>query len=184
MTDTERTTPNPIAEALSGAQEPDPFRVILDLENAVAAYQHGKIMVWMTWVRTPDRWEPCIALTRPNLYDAEGGRAVPCIIPLNRAYAWVGAMQASKDQIKAHPAILADLRDVMASAADFAFTLGLNGMVPRDVFKVMSAVDDHLQDLLTMQPRPLGLGERHVADLIVTDRKSGKVWEQEVRDVL
>lgn len=182
---TKNETLTAIDHALHGGG-PNPLddRPLIDLEQAVAAYQHGQIMVWMTWLRQPHRWEPCIVLTQPNLYSLEGARAIPCVIPLNRAYAWLSAMAAREQQNAQHPAILADLRDVMTTAAEFAFTLGLNGSRPRDVFRVMQVVDDHLAELIGMPPRPAGLGERHVADLIVTDANSGKVWEHEVRDVV
>lgn len=177
-------THNPLAAVLHPPEaELDAFRVQLDLNHTLAAYRHGPITVWMTWVRTIERWEPCIALTRPNLFDLEGGKAVPCVVPLNRAYAWVSGLQAKELQGQLPASLLADLRDVMTTAAEWAFTLGLNGMKSKDVMKVLNAVDDHLSELISMPPRPAGLGETRVADMIVTDANSGKTWEMEVHDV-
>lgn len=167
-----------------GAHNPLDDKPRIDLNHATAAYQHGPIMVWMTWLRTLDRWEPCIAITRARIMGLEGNPTIPCVVPLSRAYAWTGALSDFAVQNAQHPQIMADLRDVMTTAAEFAFTLGLDGMNQRDVFRVLTVVNDHLSELISMPPRPQRLGETHVADLVVEDRLSGKVWESEVHDVV
>lgn len=178
-------TATAIEHALHGGG-PSPLddRPRIDLNHAVSAYQHGPITVWMTWLRQIDRWEPCIVLTPQSLYASGASTVVPCVVPLGRAYAWASAMADHSHQKQLPTPILGDLRDVMETAVQFAFTLGLDGMAKRDVFRVLRAVDDHLSELISMAPRPIGLGERHVADMVVTDANSGKVWEMEVRDVV
>lgn len=149
----------------------DDFRIAIDLERTREVYLHGTIMVWMTWLRvSPGKWDPCMVLTRDRVRATDGARCVPCVVPLSRAWAW-------DDEI-------GDIRGTLTTAVEWCPALGLNPMNPRDVFRVKRIVNDHLHDLLTMPPMPRGEGEVHVADMIVTDAKSGKVWETEVRDVL
>jgi hypothetical protein len=141
------------------------FRHALDLRVSHAVFRRGDVIVWITWLRTTR--EPCIVLT-PRDRVISHGRVVPCIVPLNRAWAWAEET--------------GDPEDFMPSVGIFLANLGFNPLNKRNVIKLLSIIRDHLGDLLSCPPMPESPDRRHVADMTIINKTTGTTIEREVQD--
>jgi len=152
---------------MSAYEHPDEFRTALDLSICHATFFVRGITVRITWLRGEEGWNPCIALTPAR--DMASAGIVPCVVPISNAWMWSAG------------AGIEGLRESMIVAALFADNLGMSSLNPSDVFRVRGIVEDHLYDLLTCPPRP-AIAERVVADLVVSDNDTGRVYGTEVMD--
>ncbi|MBN8294557.1 hypothetical protein JI664_21470 [Rhodobacter sp. NTK016B] len=139
----------------------------LDLSVNHRTFQRGNINVWLSWVRLEDRWEGALVFTRADAKDRDAIR--PCIIPMNRAWIWDDT--------------IGDPHEAMSTALMFCDALGMNPLNMSDVFRIRMLVNDYLDDLLRIPPRPTGASKERVAAVIEgVDKASGKPIEVEVHD--
>lgn len=135
-----------------------------DLNVVHDRFERGGVTLWVTWNRNTG--EPCLILT-PSMSQLSHQRAIPCVVPLSRAWAW--------DER------IGDTHSVMITAGIFCTNLGLNPFEARNVNAVLSLIRNHLHDLLTCPPLPAE--DREIAaDAIITDNATGKVTHKEIKD--
>lgn len=137
---------------------------ILDLAIWHRRQQHGDISTFLTWLGDTRR-TPALVLVRTGRLGHEG--AIPCIVPLTRAWVW------SED--------IGDPRQAARATTDFAASLGLNPHNPTDCIRVMSIIRDHLGDLVLMPPKPVEA--RVVADAIRIDENGREHHDEVIRHV-
>jgi|AntRauTorckE5430_2_1112549.scaffolds.fasta_scaffold04137_2 hypothetical protein len=137
---------------------------ILDLDLRHKTLVRGDITVIFTWLLSNQR--PCMVLVPTKIMPTHE-RTMPCIVPLDIAFAW--------DEVTG------DAAETAAMSFQFAAGLGMNPMEMRNVIKVTSVVRDCLGDLLRMPMFPADQREV-VADVLITDTDTGKTTEAEAVD--
>lgn len=129
----------------------------LDLSHAV--WDFGDIRMYLTWTLS-DRRPAMVLIPR------YGRDFVPYVIKMDSAYIWT-------DTIVGNP--IAQERGAGAAAA----CMGFDPMDHRLRARIISIIQNRLQDLLTMPPL-IDTGEVAVkADLVATNLETGKVIEIE-----
>lgn len=140
------------------------YKVAFDLNVSHMLIERGDTCVWITWNRITG--EACMVIT-PKMARLSHERAVPCVIPLSRAWIWD---ETIGDEIQ-----------VMESASLFCANLGFNPYNRKNVFKIISIVRDSLPDLLTCPPIPRQ-DQEIAADALITDNATGEVTHKEIKD--
>ena len=141
------------------------FRHTLDLRISHEVYSRGDVLVWLTWNRITR--EPCMVLT-PKRQRIDAERVIPCIIPLNRAWAW------SEE--------VGDLADILTTVGVFLANLGINPMRQQNVRRLIGIVRDHLGDLLSMPPMPESPDKAPIGVMTIDNHTTGRTIEHEVKD--
>lgn len=137
----------------------------IDLSLRHFTHTHGDIFVIGSWVVIDDRHRPCLILIRTG--DEANDHCIPCIVTVDSAWIW------SED--------IGDPRQAARQAFQMLQALRLNEHDARNAIRVHSIINDHLGDLLTIPPYTPRLSEV-VAELVVTDNRTGKTREVEIRD--
>ncbi len=136
--------------------------VALDLTRRHFHRTLGDLTLIGSWVLNEDeRWRPCLAIIRTG--DERCEHTVPCVVTLDKAWIWsqeVGDMLQCADTV-----------------AGFLHCLRMNP-TKRNIIRIASMVEDHLDDLLNIPPwEPI---EREVlAEITITD-EYGKQREVEL----
>lgn len=149
-----------VPENLNSVEYTQPYK--LDLSHAV--HRRGPITIWMTWNWITGR--PVMILT-PTDRRISHQRTVPCIIPMDTCWKW------DEDR--------GDQEDANFTAAMFCGALGLDPYNIRDIFKVQSAIRDHLEELIRMPPLPEDT-RRKVAEMEIHEANSGRTITKEISD--
>lgn len=147
------------------AADPHPAednRTAYDLNLVYATVDRGDVKVWFTWNRLTG--EPCMVLTR-NLAIISASRIIPCVIPLQSAWAWTEEV--------------GDEHHAMGTAAIFCANIGFNPHNLRNVTRLVGIVRDLLGDLISMPPLPED-GKQVLADILHTDADTGSQKHVEV----
>lgn len=144
------------------------IRPILDLTRNAWKKRHGDLDVYGTWFWDGDdrQWVPCLVIVRAiSVLNVE--RSVPCIIPLDHAWAW------SEEQ--------GGWEYVASTAVQFCEALRLEPSA-RSIFKIVDLVRSHLEDLIKrVPPRPADDQETTVRADVIT-KINGRSEHREVRD--
>lgn len=137
---------------------------VLDLSVRAFSFVRGDITLIGSWLRVAGSLRPCMVLIRTG--EEYSAYTVPCVIPLERAWVW--------DPINGNP------REAAIAAAGFIDALRLTpGRV--SAIRLLSLIHDHLDDLVGIPPLP-PKERRAVAELLVTDNRTGRSKEIEVCD--
>ncbi|WP_157132247.1 hypothetical protein [Roseobacter sp. AzwK-3b] len=154
-------TETPGGLILPGGSE---YKPAYDLRVHHAVYSRGDVLVWLTWNQNTKR--PVMILT-PKMDKIDQERVIPCIIPLERAWAWAEET--------------GDEDDVMVNAVMFCANLGFNPYNRANPMKIIKIVRDHMGDLLAIPPCPR---DHHsvVAEMVVTNNDTGSERHIEVKD--
>jgi hypothetical protein len=139
-------------------------RTALDLTETHFMRQCGDITVIGTWFGTDQR-RPCLAIV-PSRVPMSHERITPAIVPLDTAYLWSEEM--------------GDPQHCAHACARFASGLGLDVHNKFAMINLMSAIRDHLGDLISM---PVAPTDKHavMADAIYTDA-NGREHHKEITD--
>lgn len=138
----------------------------IDLTLIHSQFKRGDITVLLTWLfEGTDRTtaQPCMVLTRTH--DRLDRITQPCVITLDQSWRWARELWSEMD--------------VMHRAQGFAESLGFNGASFDNVTTIITVVEDHLQDLLTMPMAPK-VAKKVEAELTVVNRDSGETMQAEV----
>ena len=138
-------------------------RPVLDLSINAFRKRRGDIEIFGTWLGKAR--EPCLVLI-PSIRRA-GIDYMPCVVRLGNAWIYD---EAIGDDTAAH-----------TEAFEIAQALNLTAHEWATRFAIISAIRDHLGDLLTLHVKPSEF-LRPVADVITTDRDSGKQTHAEIMD--
>lgn len=139
--------------------------IALDLTKRHWTKVRGPITAVGTWFNNGERWRQCIALFRTD--DEGSDELVPCVIPIDRAWVW------SED--------IGDGRQSARMTVAFAQAMRLT-IDKRTLITLTSMIHDLLGDLLTIPPYQAAPGEV-IAEVVVTNRDTGKSHEVVLRDV-
>lgn len=142
------------------------MNVRLDLNLRCWARQRGEITAIGTWVTINGRAKPCMVLVRTGDKPAD---MRPFVITGDRAWIWSE-----------------DIGDPIQSAHQcFRIAECLNlDPEPSTIIKIVSFVHDHLGDLLTIPPFPPAAAPANIiAELVITERATGKTHEVALSDV-
>lgn len=134
----------------------------IDLARRAWTFRRRGLTAIGTWINTGQRWRPCLVIIRTG--EELGEHTVPCVVTIDRAWIWSE-----------------DIGDIVAAAhmtAQFLHALRLEPS-SRNINRIRSLVHDLLGDLLTIPPRP-PTDKEVVAEIIVTDRASGRTREVEL----
>lgn len=139
--------------------------IALDLTKRHWTKVRGPLTAVGTWYNNGSGWRQCMALYRTD--DEGSDDLMPCVIPIDRAWVWSedigdGAQSA---------------RMTMAFAQAMRFSLDKSTLIT-----LTSMVHDLLGDLLSIPPYTADTGEL-IAEVVVTERDSGKSHEVALRDV-
>lgn len=135
----------------------------LDLTKYQFRRVYGDITVFGTWFGEHRR--PALVLI-PTLKEGRAG-VTPCVVPLASAYLW------HIDQSCGDPAHTARVSRMFAEA------LGMNPHNPRDCVRIVLVVQDCLDDLIKIPPKPT---EKVVAADIIRTDQYGREHHAEVID--
>ncbi|BBZ94313.1 hypothetical protein BRDID11004_47840 [Bradyrhizobium diazoefficiens] len=146
------------------------IRPALDLTKYAFRQQHGDITVLGTWwLGDKDRAEgywPCLVLV-PTFRMMIGDSYVPCVVTLDLAWIW--------SEEHGDPAFALD------TAMSFAQSLGLE-VSRHTCFRILSIIRDHIEDLIKrIPPRPTS-HQDFVADILITDKTTGRERHAEIKD--
>lgn len=136
---------------------------ILDLSLIHDCWQFGDIMCILTWTLSDRR--PAMVLI-PAHAPRNNESLTPCIIPLDTAFLWSDS-------------IMGDPFHQERTAGQFAAFLGWEPMDHGLRHRIISIIQNRLQDLLTMPPLVDTGNVAAVADLRLTNLETGKVTEIE-----
>ena len=106
-----------------------------------------------TWAKIDERWRPAIVILRTNQPQYQ-----PCVIPLDSAWQW------------------SPIGDPYPRARAMLPRLGIDPWNDDNVFKLISMVQDRMDDLVKMPPRPPE-AEEHVdpvAEVTIDNPITGK----------
>ena len=137
---------------------------ILDLTKIHDAWEMGDILVLMTWTLNDKR--PAMVLI-PVAAPRHNEEITPCIIPMDSAFMWHDS-----------PLIGDPVHQVRMSGM-MAGMLGFDPYSQNDRHKIINAIQNRLQDLITMPNMPDTGDVVAEVDLQLTDLKTGKVIEFE-----
>lgn len=140
----------------------------LDLTRYHARYEHGDILVYLSWwMGSADGPRPCIALLPARRQSWREAR--PAVVLLDQAWIWDEG--------------LGDPRHCARMCFYFAAGLGFDTNDHNVIFRIRSAIHDHLDELLLMPPMPRDMVRfAHMGDLTITERETGRVHEIEVSE--
>lgn len=136
----------------------------LDLGRRAWTRVRGQVTFIGTWLHVDGRWRPCMAIIRTG--DEYSDFLVPCIVTMDKA--WVWSREVGDEVIAGQ--IMAGFLDPLRLPPD-----------TRTIVWLYNEINDHLQDLLTIPPyRP----ERGAvaAEIVITNHRSGRTSEVEIRD--
>lgn len=138
-------------------------RPIIDLNYCHSKWTFGDFTVSLTW--TMDDRRPCMVIlpTRGPLQDC-----IPGVIRMDEAYKWSDT-------------IVGDPIHQERWAGAFSAGVGFDPMNHGTRRRIITAIQNRLQDLLTMPPLDTNGDVAEVADLKLTDLESGKVIEIEAK---
>jgi len=139
---------------------------VIDLSLRHFTQTHGDIFVIGSWVELEGRHRPCLILIRTG--DEGGEHCIPCVLSLDKAWIW------SED--------VGDPQAAARMAWRFMQALRMNEHDQRNFFRIHTIINDHLGDLLTIPPYAALRGSEVVAELTVTDNRTGKTKEVEIRE--
>lgn len=113
------------------------------------------------WQESPGHWTPCLALTDGRKH---ASRCIPCIIPLERCWAW------------AFHGDIGDPQEVFFTISKWLAEGLLPGETGRsgDYMRIVAAVNERLTDLIAMPPRPPG-EEAAVGSIRIINTTTGEV---------
>lgn len=136
---------------------------IIDLKYTYSEWTFGDFRVILTW--TLDDQRPCMVLipNRVNLADV-----TPCIIKMDEAYLWSDT-------------IVGDIRHQERSAGEFCIWMDFDPFSAGNRRRVITAIQNRLQDLLTMPPLTTDGKTAASATVLLTDRNTGEVTEIEAK---
>lgn len=139
-------------------------RPIIDLNKRHKVIVKGDITIIFTWLATTSR--PVMVLV-PTFTKPTHDRVTPVLIPLDIAYMWNGVSE--------------NHNHCMGSAFSFAASLGFNPMDQKVVHRVVSLIQDHIDDLVMMPVRPT---HDHfvAADAFKRDLTTGEIMHSEITD--
>lgn len=132
---------------------------VLDLAKSHFTKRHGDITVYGTWLRTSEKWEPCLAIVRTG--EELSAHTVPVVFTLSSAYIFD---ERHGDAVKA-----------LLMTIGFAEALRLNHTERKVIHRLYSIIHDHLGDLISIPPKPFEA--ETTSDLIITNRNTGKSRE-------
>lgn len=141
---------------------------VLDLTTYAFRQQHGDITVYGTWWlgdKDKEGYWPCLVIV--PTYRTFSESYAPCVVTLDLAWIW--------SEEHGSPEFAAE------TAMSFAQSLG---MVPdkRTCFRIASIIREHLEDLIKrIGPRPTD-HQAVVADILITDKQSGRERHTEIKD--
>lgn len=139
---------------------------VLDLTNTAWKRDcRGGITLIGTWLAQGDRHRPCMVIIRTG--EEMHDDTIPCIITVDKAWIW------SEE--------IGDPRQAARMSMQFAEALRLDVHNPKVVIRLTMTIADHLGDLLHIppyQPRETTA----VAEMTVTDHRTGRTKEVEIRD--
>jgi hypothetical protein len=140
---------------------------ILDLNHRHWSASKGGLTAIGTWLKTEDdRWRPCMVIVRT--VDDGHADAIPCVVTMDKAYLWSEAKGVGNP------------RAVAQIVVNFLYALRLDPFDAKNHVRVITLVTDHLQDLLTIPPRPHELfvedmlRREPVAAMRITDQFGGQ----------
>ncbi|CAN7306192.1 hypothetical protein LJR231_001578 [Phyllobacterium sp. LjRoot231] len=137
----------------------------IDLSLRHFTHTHGDIFVIGSWISIEGRHRPCLILIRTG--DENNEHCIPCVMTSDKAWIWSEA--------------IGDPRQAAQMAAGFIQALRLNEHDQRNFIRIASIIHDHLGDLLHIPPYTAPQSEV-VAEILVTDQRTGKTREVEIRD--
>jgi hypothetical protein len=138
----------------------------LDVNNRAWTRTLGELTLIGTWLRVDGgQWRPCMVIIRAS--DEGSDRTTPCIVTADNAWIWSEAVGDPKQAARA--------------AFNFARALRLDEHDPRVMVRLAMLIEDHLDDLLHIPPRPAELKEV-VAEAKLTDNRSGQVTQTELQE--
>lgn len=144
------------------------YRHALDLTTYHRVFSRGDVLVYATWLRRGGTWEPCLVLVPRNRI-LSNDTVIPCVVPMSTAFKWAEET--------------GDFMDCLTTAGIFAANLGFNPFNPKNPFKIIGMIRDHLHDLLTIPPRDDSRAPKvAAAEMEVIDNNTGKVQEIVVSD--
>lgn len=139
---------------------------ILDLRLVHEMFTHGDLIVIMTWTLRDRR--PALVIIPAQA--PRGNETInPCIVSAEGAYRW-------SDQ-----RLVGDPIHQERMSGIFAAYLGFNPWDHKIRHRIISVVQDHLQDLLTMPPMPSTGEVAASADLMLRNTETGEVKEIEAK---
>lgn len=164
----------PIIDTKAERDAPDAYahlerQPVINLKYHSFRHVVGSITVWGTWLLNTPEKENCLVLLpsaglrRRKFRRSE--RPVPCIVRESAGWLWF------------EPPI-GDEIEAALIAHDFALLLGLNPAKNSDVFRVITAVRDHLDELYTMPLCPPT--DSIVAGEVQMRLSDGRVIEEEL----
>ncbi len=144
------------------------------------AYKHFDrtvrgIRVIGMWFREPgtlDSFDPCLVLLRPHKPVAI---QTPCILRLSASYMFNPAPFRDED----HDQWVHREARAWAIICDYCAHLGLNPMRDKDLFRVRSVIENHLEDLIRIPPAP-PMERKLIGEARLTLHDTGKTIETEV----
>lgn len=142
--------------------------IVLDLNRRHWTVHRGPLTFIGTWLRTPERWMPCMAFMRTS--DEGKPEAQVCIITQDRAWIW------SED--------VGEPGQAAQQAFAFCQQLRIETADPLNVLRLGGWVHDLLGELLTIPPllaSDIDLSPV-IAEVTITDQ-DGKSREVLLRDV-
>lgn len=139
-------------------------RPILDLAKRHKVLKRGDISIIFTWMATNGR--PVMVLV-PSFTGPTAERITPVLVPLDMAYLWDGASE-NHDHC-------------LSTAFSFAASLGFNPMDHNVVHRIISLIQDHIDDLVMMPVRPVH-DHKVVADAFRRNQETGAITHSEITD--
>lgn len=127
---------------------------ILDLTKRQWSASRYGLTVIGTWVKIDQRWRPCMAVVKND-----ARQLLPCVIPLEKAWTWSET-----------------LGDPDTHAYNILLRLGVDPENPLNRNKLISLVNDNMQALIEMPPRPVD-AEHHaapVAEVTINNEVAGR----------
>jgi len=115
---------------------------ILDLSKRLWSVNRYGLTLVGTWIRLDQRWRPCMAVLRTNQPQFR-----PCVIPLDTIWQWSG------------------IGDPYPRAEAMLPRLGIDPWNGDNVHKLIALVQDRMDDLIKMPPRPPE-AEEHVDPVV------------------
>lgn len=138
---------------------------ILDLRLIHECWQFGDILCIMSWTLHDRR--PAMVLI-PAHAPRNNESLTPCVIPVDMAYLWSDT-------------VVGDPFHQERSAGQFAIFLGMDPMDHGLRARIITIIQNRLQDLLTMPPMPDTGETAAVADVSMRNLATGKITEVEAR---
>ena len=137
----------------------------IDLTKRAWTHSRGDITAIGTWIRTENRWRPCLVLIRTG--EEYSDHTIPCIVTIDKAWIW------SED--------VGDARAAARTAFEFVRALRLAENDPRQPIRIGMLIHDLLGDLLHIPPYVPDTRPEPIAEVTITDQ-AGRVREVELTD--